>query len=401
MSSGLDDIVLLIILSASMSTWIQVFIPLLSKLFSVPSRNISSVNDLLKAVWDWEDLRLRGQSQGVKFANLSIRSLVYPVPLEPQNTLRRRVVESARAMGWAGTRDNDEVPSGWRDLEIVHVYLHVNLGRVMQAAETLFVKLWGKDLNVILEEIPHNGTTWKYVPKTYIDSLGMMALGYSEPHGLLVRSEYDVVLSMLNEDHNTAQERNCGGVVITGQPGIGKSCFLYYLLLHRLSEMTPVALQLLSYFVVFRDDGVYRYPLDADPDYLPEGTWALSDSNDVAKQPCTAFLGAAQLQCAWIVQTASPLEERWKNWQKHRNADTFVMNHISIQEITTLGNVLGLNVGNLRRLYKKWGPSARTCVRLSRDGEDLHECRVENAAQDFVKHAATTTKFDEMKVSHL
>ncbi|KAI9454998.1 hypothetical protein BJY52DRAFT_1417649 [Lactarius psammicola] len=216
-----------------------------------------------------------------------------------------------------------------------------------------------------------------------------MALEYPEPHGLLVRPEYDVALGMLNEDHHTAQKCNCGGVVVNGQPGIGKSCFLYYLLLHRLNEMTLVALQLPSYFVVFRDDGVYRHPLDANSDRLPEGTWALSDSNDEAEQPCTAFLTAARRQRAWIVQTAFPLEERWKKWQKYRNADTSVMNHISIQEITILGNILGLDVGNPRHIYEKWGPSARSCV------------RVENAAQEFIKHAATTTMFDEMKVSHL
>ncbi|KAI9461300.1 hypothetical protein BJY52DRAFT_1117251 [Lactarius psammicola] len=228
-----------------------------------------------------------------------------------------------------------------------------------------------------------------------------MALDYPEQYGLLVRPEYDVALGMLNEDHNTAQKRSCGGVVVTGQPGIGKSCFLYYLLLHKLSEMTPVALQLSSYFVVFRDNGVYKYPLDARPDRLPEGTWALSDSNDQAKQPCTAFLNATRQHRAWIVQTASPSEERWKDWQKYRNADTFVMNHISIQEMTALCNVLDLDASNIRRLYEKWGPSARNCIRLSWGGENLHEHRVENAALDFVKQAPTTTNFNKMKVSHL
>ncbi len=92
----------------------------------------------------------------------------------------------------------------------------------MRAAETLYNKLWGKDLNVILEEISDNGTIWKYVPERHIRSLGMKVLGYPERCGLLVRPEYDVAFGMLNEDHKTAMEENCGGVVVTGQPGIGR-----------------------------------------------------------------------------------------------------------------------------------------------------------------------------------
>jgi len=103
--------------------------------------------------------------------------------------------------------------------------------------------------------------------------------------------------------------------------------------------MKPVALERPYYFLVFRDDGVYRHPLTADPDRLPTGTWALSDSNDGTKCPCSAFQGAAEEQIAWIVQTTPPLEERWKGWSKYCSADMFVMNHISIEEIRVLGFV--------------------------------------------------------------
>jgi len=103
--------------------------------------------------------------------------------------------------------------------------------------------------------------------------------------------------------------------------------------------MKPVALERPYYFLVFRDDGVYRHPLTADPDRLPTGTWALSDSNNETQWPCTAFLSAANEQIAWIVQTTSPLKKSWKDWSKYYNADMFVMNHISIEEITALGLV--------------------------------------------------------------
>ncbi|KAH9000063.1 hypothetical protein EDB92DRAFT_1789962, partial [Lactarius akahatsu] len=190
----------------------------------------------------------------------------------------------------------------------------------------------------------------------------MSELGYNETRGLLVRPEYDVAFDVLEEDHRTVEE--CGGVVVTGQPGIGKTCFLYYLLFRRLSERRPVALEQPDFFILFHEGGIYRYPLRADTRYLPEGTWVLSDSNDEAPQPCSTFKNAAKLRTVWLIQTASPLKKRWEDWVKYCDADMFVMNHVSIEEITALSKIFGLDVSNVHRLYRKWGPSARTCLKL-------------------------------------
>ncbi|KAH8982890.1 hypothetical protein EDB92DRAFT_1952036 [Lactarius akahatsu] len=246
----------------------------------------------------------------------------YPVPLKPEDTIGERVEDSVRDNGWAVAGVKDEVPFGWCDLENIHVYLHIDPSPAAPPPD---------------EISDDEGIVWKYVPKKHIDSLEMKELGYPEGRGLLFRPEYDIALESLDEDQNSAEGR-CGGIVVTGQLGIGKTCFLYYLLFCKLSKKTPVALQLSNHILVFRDDGVLRYPLAADPYQFPE---------------------------AWIVQTSPPLEERWKTWSKYHNADIFVMDHFSIEEITTLGKVLDLDVGNIRRLYEQWGPSVRTCVRLS------------------------------------
>jgi hypothetical protein len=96
-----------------------------------------------------------------------------------------------------------------------------NLAVAVRAAENLKKTLWGKELALILEEISVNGTTWKYVPKHWINSLKMRELGYREPGGLLVRSEYDVALRMEIFDREIAMKTRCGGVIVTGQAGIG------------------------------------------------------------------------------------------------------------------------------------------------------------------------------------
>ncbi|KAH9027066.1 hypothetical protein EDB84DRAFT_317917 [Lactarius hengduanensis] len=101
-------------------------------------------------------------------------------------------------------------------------------------------------------------------------------------------------------DYDAARTKGQGGIVVTGQPGIGKTYFLYYLLFRLLSEGTPVSLQLAPHILVFRDDGVYRHPQDAEPDYLPTGTWALSDAGRLDEKPCNTFLKAAGRHTAWI-----------------------------------------------------------------------------------------------------
>ncbi|KAH9000664.1 hypothetical protein EDB86DRAFT_3075130 [Lactarius hatsudake] len=222
---------------------------------------------------------------------------------------------------------------------------------VWQAANNLHNAFWGNGLNDKLDKVlDDDGKRWKYVPTAH-----------------------------------------------------RKSSFLYYLLLRLLSEGKPIALQLSKHFLIFQGAGTEIYPNElADPTVVPKGTWALSDSNDRAKQPCTMFLDAAEQHISWIVQTTSPLEERWRDWAKRHLADMFVMSHFSIDEI----KMLNLDINNIQCFYKEWGPSAHTCVQLSRNPtlEVTHEEAVKRAASRFIKDPDIGTidvVFDAITVSHL
>src|ERR1700728_4000338 len=69
----------------------------------------------------------------------------------------------------------------------------------------------------------------------------------------------------------------------------GKTYFLLFVLLQRLSEGLPTAVQYdKDTFILFTDQGPTDH-LDIDDSYLPTGTWALSDSNPGSVEPCTAF----------------------------------------------------------------------------------------------------------------
>ncbi|KAH9001604.1 hypothetical protein EDB92DRAFT_1827712 [Lactarius akahatsu] len=331
-----------------------------------------------------------GLKPTVNISQLSLRSLRSPVPKEPWDTLRKRIDDSARNNGWETVNTGKFVSPHWCDSGNFHVYLHIHLGPDMRAAEKLHEKLWRVDYNVILEEISDGqGTTWKYVQERFIESSGMLALGFPERGGLLVRGEYQATWESFNND--IAKAHKCGGVVVAGQPGIGKSCFLYYLLFRLLSKKNPVTFQRSGYFFVFQEDSVSRYPLTADPDNLPAGTWVLSDSN--GRLPCATFLEAASWGTSWIVQTTSPWEQRWKKWKTQRSADIFVMDYFTIEtieEMTVLGlvnwlpqgfhsrstppywNTLGLNTSDLRRNYERW--AAKRFVKdpdVERDDSDV------------------------------
>jgi hypothetical protein len=115
----------------------------------------------------------------------------------------------------------------------------------------------------------------------------------------------------------------------------GKSCFLYYLLLHKLSEETPVALEIPGCVLLFQDTGV-----ESNPEDLPRGTWALTNT---IERPCPTFLAASRMRLAWIVQ-ASPLQDKRQGWRHRRNADVFIMDSFSIQEMTALRLVRLLQV---------------------------------------------------------
>jgi hypothetical protein len=87
-----------------------------------------------------------------------------------------------------------------------------------QAAQKLYSTLWQKDLGKILVDVPNNKEL-RYLPKSEVDNLELHSLGYFEDV-LLIRKEYLTIMNVLN----TKSWKECGGhgVVIIGQPGIGK-----------------------------------------------------------------------------------------------------------------------------------------------------------------------------------
>jgi len=217
-------------------THIRVFIPSHRDIYYLPLNKNPVAGILVQNVWQL--LRLYLGREGIDFSQLSLRSLHHSVPMAPLDAIRERVQNSSSEQGFDTLSPTDQVSTHRCDpAENVRLYLHIDQGSGkpnrssdMRVAEKLHETLWGKEFKVLLEEVSDDeGTTWKYVPRKYIDSLEMSALGYPEG-ALLVRAQYDAALKKF--DPKAASKRGCG-VVIKGQSGTGKSCFLYYLLIRK------------------------------------------------------------------------------------------------------------------------------------------------------------------------
>ncbi|VDC03231.1 unnamed protein product [Peniophora sp. CBMAI 1063] len=164
------------------------------------------------------------------------------------------------------------------------------------------------------------------------------------------------------------------GVVVTGHPGIGKTSFLYYLLLQRLGAKCATALQVEpDYFFIFDSEGAAVLP-NVTADLRPEEVdvrlakcWALSDTNSLLRQPCAAFLMSAER----VIQAASPGRNPWKDWIKDFGGRVAVMDLPTSKVIGAIVKESGYDPIPSFTYTDKWGPSLRLILDLmgaSREG---------------------------------
>jgi hypothetical protein len=115
-------------------------------------------------------------------------------------------------------------------------------------------------------------------------------------------------------------------------PYLGKSTFLFYLLLRRLENRLPTAVQFDNEeYLIFDQNGPTLYPLSAAPMRL-RACWGLADINDQVTKPCAAFGKYAQR----VFQVTSPKPERWKEWSKQQGARVLILDLPTLPEIAAI-----------------------------------------------------------------
>ncbi|KAJ8515992.1 hypothetical protein ONZ45_g6672 [Pleurotus djamor] len=224
---------------------------------------------------------------------------------------------------------------------------------------------------------------------------------------ILIRQEYIDALAYLKDRSAEA----ASGCVILGQPGIGKTLFLIYVLIDRLRSKEPVALQMLpGYYLLFDDRQVTAHPSDDhNPFWKREREWKhpiwmLSNTSDRVQVPCDAF----RFYTGYIVQASSPSEAHWKGWLKERMGFAYVMDVPSPPEMASIAHILNLDQAKCANIVSLWGPSIRIMVTIARRPaqEEQHQRAARSAAARLAMHPTllgqlTSPSFDNKSLSSL
>ena len=121
-------------------------------------------------------------------------------------------------------------------------------------------------------------------------------------------------------------------VVLIPIPYLGKTTFLYYVLLLRLELKLPMAIQLgTQEYFIFDESGTVVCLINVCDPQLKK-CWALTNSNAHVTQPCEIFMSTASL----VVQTTSLKLERWKEWTKQMYGLWIVVDLPLVSEIATI-----------------------------------------------------------------
>ncbi|KAF8330992.1 hypothetical protein F5887DRAFT_895307, partial [Amanita rubescens] len=218
---------------------------------------------------------------------------------------------------------------------------------------------------------------------------------------LLVRDEYvlayeDILKDIAEKKKWELQRRRRSATLVTGQPGIGKTLFLFYVLARRLHERSPVAFQIDRHkYALFSQHGVTLHSTTYS--FVPEGTWALSDSNTSRRCLCTAF----QHPFFHVIHTSSPTSSHWKGWVKELGARRYIMDVWSSRELQTLLTLCDLNLRKGMDLFEKYGPSPRMIIQILTGNVDLYEREVNTAAFALASKLSALPDLDNLDFSDI
>ncbi|KAK0239187.1 hypothetical protein EDD85DRAFT_1022578 [Armillaria nabsnona] len=158
--------------------------------------------------------------------------------------------------------------------------------------------------------------------------------------------------------------------VVTGHPGIGKSLFIYYLLILRLISGLPTALQIgqTNSFHFFDSSGVYiiMHSLSSGSlrRFVPKGTWALVEDG-IPSPEGQANIFSSPGSPFFVVNTCSP-QHRYSNYMNNKiGSETYYMLPFSWKELMLCRHLLRRpevpTENDTSRWYDRFGPSARAC----------------------------------------
>ncbi|TFK63574.1 hypothetical protein BDN72DRAFT_310297 [Pluteus cervinus] len=147
----------------------------------------------------------------------------------------------------------------------------------------------------------------------------------------MVRDEYVEAFNWLSSLESCLSQFS----VICGPAGIGKTLFLYYCLVRRLSMKLPTAFSLEpeERVFVFHEGGVRDLAPRAAPSFCLRGWWALLDAGQASDPP------PSSLVIGFRVVLASSDKRQYKGWVKQRHGMLYHMKTWTCDEIRAVASI--------------------------------------------------------------
>ncbi|KAI9442334.1 hypothetical protein H4582DRAFT_2109937 [Lactarius indigo] len=151
-------------------------------------------------------------------------------------------------------------------------------------------------------------------------------------------------------------------VVVTGQPGIGKSYWLLYALCRRLTEGKPVIWFHSARRYLFVKEGVFVISSDYPSSGFKTRIWTFIDADD-SRDGIPDYL-APQMTNHLIILSSPPHRARWVSLTKTTLCSIVIMNPWTREEISKAAVVYGLEANDPRidEMYNQYGPTPRICL---------------------------------------
>ncbi|KAH9176577.1 hypothetical protein EDB89DRAFT_1846156 [Lactarius sanguifluus] len=196
-------------------------------------------------------------------------------------------------------------------------------------------------------------------PGCFILKLDIPGIWRSE---LLVRKEYIRVYEYCDKYlESRRNKQKPPSVVITGQPGIGKSYWVAYALCRRLTEGKPVFWFRSTARFLFVKEGVFEVPPDYHSTDLKTRVWTFIDADD-SKDGIPDYL--APHETNHLIISCSSQSARWKPLTRTTLCRVAIMNPWTRGEISKAAVIHGLTANDPRidEMYYQYGPTPRLCL---------------------------------------